>query len=178
MEENVNSWKMGEIASFPWTSSNLKKSGSTFYKHFYSSKYMCIREEDGGHRGILLKVLGRTSARDITMVGGEPFCKDEKEEMLAGKTYTSFRFPTLNEVIEVLEILRDNPKVCPLLEENSMHLNPAAPFWVRETSTNLLLRKKPQFYDPNTTKLSTSPDATLPPYRITLLYFYKGELIL
>ena len=59
-----------------------------------------------------------------------------------------------------------------------MHLNPAAPFWVRETSTNLLLRKKPQFYDPNTTKLSTSPDATLPPYRITLLYFYKGELIL
>ena len=177
MEENENSWKLGEFATFPWVSTDTKKSGSTFYKHFYSSTYLCIREEDGGHRGILLKVLGRTSARDIIMVGGEPFCKDEKEEMLAGKTYSSFRFPTTNEVMDVLEILQTTSDFGALLDGNSMHINPVAPFWVREPGTSLLLQKKPKFYDPKTGKHSTSADTNLPPYRISLLYFYKGELI-
>lgn len=177
MADNLNTWKLGQTESFPWTSTDVKKSGSTFYKHFYSSKYICIRQEDGGHRGIMIKVLGRTAARDITIVGGEPFCKDEKEEMLKATSYGSFRFPTTDEVVEVLEILAAKPELVPMLDANSMHLNPKAPFWVRETATGLLLGKKPQFYDPETTRLSTSVPHSLPPYRISLLYFYQGEVM-
>lgn len=81
MKPNENSWKVGEKTSFPWKSTVFKKNGTTIYKHFYSSSFICIREEDEGHRGILLKVIGRTSPKDIIMVGGEPFCKDEKDEM-------------------------------------------------------------------------------------------------
>ena len=176
MKPNENSWKVGEKASFPWKSTIFKKSGTTIYKHFYSSSFICIREEDEGHRGILLKVIGRTSPKDIIMVGGEPFCKDEKEEMIVGKTYSSYRFPTTDEVTDVVEILRGNPELLALLDKTEMHVNPQATFWVRESARSMLLMKKPQFYDVSTNKVGPATDST-PHYRLTLLYFNKGELI-
>lgn len=176
MEQAENSWKKGELVNFPWESNIFKKSGSTIYKHFYSSRFICIREEDEGHRGILLKVLGRTSPRDILMVGGEPFCKDERDDRLNGKTYSSFRFPTSEEVIEALGILRNDPELLQTFEKESMHLNINATYWVREATRSLLLVKKPQFYDASTNIITNVTDGTSH-YRLTMLYFYKGEII-
>ena len=176
MEQTENSWKKGELVNFPWKSNIFKKSGSTIYKHFYSSRFICIREEDEGHRGILLKVLGRTSPHDILMVGGEPFCKDDRDDRLDGKTYASFRFPTSDEVIEVLEIFRKDPKLLQTFERESMPLNINRTYWVRETVRNLFLAKRPQFYDVSTNTVTKATDGTSH-YRLTVLYFYKGEII-
>lgn len=176
METKENQWKVGELVSFPWKSTVFKKSGSTIYKHFYSSRFICIREEDAGHRGVLLKVLGRTSLKDILMVGGEPFCKDEREDRLSGKTYSSFRFPSSAEVMDALEILRANQGLLAIFDKESMHLNLNATFWVRESARNLLLMKKPQYYDTGT-GLVTTASGSLAHYRLTMLYFRNGELI-
>ena len=176
MESKENQWKVGELVSFPWKSTVFKKSGSTIYKHFYSSRFICIREEDEGHRGILLKVLGRTSPRDIMMVGGEPFCKDERDDRLGGKTYSSFRFPSSEEVIDALEILRANPGLLAVFEKESMHLNLNATFWVRESARNFLLMKKPQYYGIHT-GVVTKATGNVPHYRLTMVYFRNGELI-
>ena len=176
MEQVENKWKKGELVNFPWESTTFKKSGSTIYKHFYSSRFICIREEDEGHRGILLKVLGRTSPRDVLMVGGEPFCKDERDDRIGGKTYSSFRFPTTDEVTEALGILRENPDLMPIFEKEGMHLNLNATFWVREPARSLLIVKKPQFYDTGTNTIATASDGTSH-YRLTMVYFYKGQII-
>lgn len=170
-------WKVGDIDVFPWTSTVFKKSGSTTYKHYYSSRFICIREADDEHRGILLKVLGKASPHEIMMVGGEPFCKDERDDLLNGKVYSSFRFPSLQELTEALAIVRENPKLLSLFEEASMHFNPESSFWVRETSRKHIFQKKPQFYDASTGTLSVSTDDT-PHYRLTMLYFQNGELFL
>lgn len=176
MEQKENSWKLGETVSFPFTSTEFKKSGSTFYKHYYSSSFICIREEDEGHRGILLKVLGRTSAQNILIVGGEPFCKDEKEEMISGKTYASYRFPKSTEVSEVIEILSKNPELKDLLEREDMHINLHASFWVRETASKFLVMRQPQYWDPDDESFHTVSDKA-PHYRLAMVYFFKGELI-
>ena len=47
-----------------------------------ASRYICIREATAGQRGILLKVLGKTTRENIIMRGGKPFCKDDKYEGL------------------------------------------------------------------------------------------------
>ena len=145
MKSDNNNWKVGDIDSLPWNSILIKKKGSNVYKHFYSSRYICIREENGPQPGILLKVLGKASLREITMVGDEPFCKDERDDLLKGKVYSSYRFPTLEELTEVLAIVRENPKLMTLFEEASMHFNPNSTFWVREPASRLLFHKKPQF---------------------------------
>ena len=178
MEEKKNTWKLGEKADFPFTSTEFKKSGSffkTFYKHFYSSRFICIREETDEQPGILLKVLGRTSPKDIIIVGGEPFCKDEKEEMISGRTYASYRFPTIKQVSEVVEILRENRWLKDLLENSEMHINLQAYFWVRNVAGGFLFGKKPRYFDPESKTLYTVSDKT-PHYRLAVVYFHKGEL--
>ena len=175
MESNENNWKVGEIVSFPWTSTTIKTRGKTFYKHFYGSRFICIQEAKEEHRGILVKVLGKTSPQDIIMVGGEPFCKDERDELITGKSYFSFRFPTFNDLTEVLAIIRENPKLMSVFDKAAMHFNPDSTFWVRESTRKLLL-KKPQIYDSHNGSLCIASDNTSH-YRLTLLYFYKEKLI-
>ena len=171
---NVSNWKVGEIHALPWTSTVIKKSGSTTYKHYYSSRFICIREENGEQPGILLKVLGKASASEIMMVSGEPFCKDDKDDLLKGKVYSSFRFPALEELAEVLGVFRENPKLTAMLDEAGMHLSPGSTFWVREAHKTLF-QTKPQFYDAGAGTLSTSPDDASH-YRLSILYFHKGKL--
>ena len=175
MNPERNNWKVGDIEGFPWTSTIIKKRGSTTYKHYYNSRFVCIREADAEHRGILVKVLGKTSPRDIMMVGGEPFCKDERDDLFDGKVYSSFRFPTLQDLTEVLAIIRENPSLMSVFEEASMQFNTESTFWVREPAHKLLCRKKPQFYDASTDNLSVSSDDTAH-YRLTMLYFQNGKL--
>lgn len=102
MESNENNWKAGEAVNFPWTDNTFKKQGSTSYKHYYNSRFVCICEAHDGQRGILLKVLGKLSARDIMVVGGEAFCKDERDDSIKGKSYYGFRFPDSRELTEAL----------------------------------------------------------------------------
>ena len=176
MESDTNTWKLGETANLPWTSKPFKKRGSTTYRHFYTSHYVCIREEDKGHRGILLKVLGKVPPRKIMMIGGEPFCKDDEDELLFGTSYASFRFPTLAELTDVLEILRNDKSLLQVLENASMHLDTDSTFWVRESSRNLLLQRKPNYYDASLGRLCPA-SADAPHLRLTMVYFYQGELI-
>ena len=175
MASNENNWKVGDFEGFPWTSTVIKKSGSTVYKHFYTSRFVCIREAEGGQRGILLKVLGKASPHEIMMVGGEPFCKDERDDLLKGRVYSSYRFPTLQELTEALAIVRENPKLKSVLDELSMHFDPDSTFWVRELARHHLFQKVPQFYNASTGVLSASSD-NAPHYRLTLLYFQNGKL--
>ena len=175
MAKDEKRWKLGDLESFPWTSRIFKEKGSTSYKHFYSSRFICIREEDDEHSGILLKVLGRTSPHDIMIVGDEPFCKDKRDDLLKGKAYSSYRFPTVEQLTEALAIVRENPQLMSVFEESSMHFNPQSTFWVRETARKHLFQKKPQFYDASTGNLCSSSDETLH-YRLTILYFKNGNL--
>lgn len=169
-----NTWRVGEIEGLPWTSTVIKKSGSTIYKHYYSSRFICIREENGNQPGILLKVLGKTAANEVMMVDGEPFCKDDKDDLVKGKVYSSFRFPTLDELREVLDVFHMNPKLSALFDEASMHFSLNSTYWVRE-ARKTFFRMKPQFYDAAAANLSVSSD-NASHYRLAILYFHKGKL--
>lgn len=175
MTSSNNTWQVGDIEGFPWTSTVIKKSGSTTYKHYYNSRFICIREADDGHCGILVKVLGKTSPQSVMMVGGEPFCKDSRDDLLNGKVYSSFRFPTLQQLTEVLAIFRENPNLMSVFDEASMHFDLDSSFWIREPAHKFLHKKKPQFYNANTGDLTVSSDDTAP-YRLTLLYFQNERL--
>ena len=49
-------------------------------------------------------------------------------------------------------------------------------YWVKETKTRFLFMKKPQCYDVCSEQLST-PAKDEMPYRLTIVYFYKGYLV-
>ncbi len=176
MESNENSWHLGEIVTLPRTEKLLKKSGLKFYEQLIGSRYICVREATDGQRGILVKVLGKCPSENIIMVGGHPFSKDDREELFTGNRYFSYPFPATKDVQEVLEILQSNPSLIQVFEEASMHINPKSKFWVNETESHLLVMKKPQCYDAYSEQIATpKPDDM--PYRLTMTYFYKGNLI-
>ena len=176
MESTNNNWHLGEIVNLPRTTKPLKTGISTVYEWFIASRYICIREATDDHRGILVKVLGKYPPEDITTVGGHPFCKDERDELFEGKGYSSFPFPAVNDIQKVLEILRSNPSLIQTFEDAKMHVNPKSRFWVSETESRLLVKKKLQCYDANTEQLIT-PSKNDAPYRLTVVYFYKENLI-
>lgn len=175
MESNEYNWHEGEIAILPWTSTTFKKSGSTIYKHYFRSRFVCIRESNEEQSGILVKVLSDTAKHRISMVGSEPFCKDDVDDLSAGIALSSFRFPMLEELTEVLDIIRGNQNLMPVFKDASMNLDLNGTFWIRETARKLLLQKKPMFYDANSDSLMTAADDT-PHSRISLVYFQNGNL--
>lgn len=175
MESTKNSWHLGEIVNLSRTAKQFKTSGSTVYEQFVGSRYICISEATEDHRGILLKVLGKYPSEDIMMVGGQPFCKDDREELFEGKCYSSFPFPAVKDVQEVLEILRSNPSLIQIFEDAKMHINPKSKYWVSETERHLLGKKKPQCYDASSEQTVT-PSKSEAPYRLTMVYFNKGNL--
>ena len=175
MESNENNWTLGEIAKLPKMERPLKQSVSKVYMHYIASRYICVREATDGRRGILMKVLGKAYSDQVKMVGGEPFGRDEHEELFVGQRYYSYPFPTANEVQEVLEILRANPSLLQKFEDARMHVNPDGMFWVRETARNAFLKKIPQIYDSRSGQLCNPSDDTNY-YRITMVYFFKGQL--
>ena len=175
MESTENSWRLGEIVNLPRTEKLLKKSGSTFYNQLIGSRYICVREATEGQRGILVKVLGKFPSEHIMTVSGQPFSKDDREELFVGMRYFSYPFPAVKDVQEVVEILRSNQSLIQIFEGASMHINPKSKFWVNQTESHLLFMKKPQCYDSNSKQTGT-PSVDDVPYRLTMVYFYKGNL--
>ena len=63
-----------------------------------------------------------------------------------------------------------------MMEDAKMHLNLNGGFWVSETARNAFFLKIPQIYDTRSNQLRVASDDTSY-YRITMVYFFKGELI-
>lgn len=176
METNENKWILGEIVTLGRKEKMLKKSGSTVYERFIRSRYICIREANERQQGILMKVLGKSDCKQIRIVNGQPFCKDDHEKLFEGDCYFSYSFPSANEVKEVLEIIRSNQHLLQKLENASMHINPDSTFWVNDISRNMLFLKKPQYYNARDGLLSLAKDNSNH-YRITLVYFRPGKML-
>ena len=175
MASTENSWHLGEIVTLPRAEKLLKRSGSAVYEQLIGSRYICVREETEGHRGILVKVLGKIMPEYIMTVGGQPFSKDDREELFVGKRYFSYTFPAMKDLQEVLDILRKNPDLIQIFEKASMHINPKSKFWVNEMESILLVKKKALCYDAYSEQIIT-PSKDDAPYRLTMVYFYKGNL--
>lgn len=167
-------WRLGELVSLGWNYKVIKKNGDIFYAYYAASHYICIREATNGQCGILVKVLGKIPMDRIMLVNGEPFCKDEREELFMGKRYYSYPFPTLNALKEVLEIISSNEALQGRFKTASMRLNPASSFWVRETA-GTFLKKKLQYYNATSGQLCKgNDDATH--YRLSIAYFNNNEM--
>lgn len=175
MDSNDKKWSLGELVHLPRTTRFLENKNFKSYENFIGSRYICIREATEGQYGILLKVLGRTPAEFIKMVCGSPFCKDDSMELFEGICYFSYSFPTLAQVKEVLEVLRNNPDLLPKFDEAMMHVNPKSSFWIRE-ATKKFFMLKPQYYDVSTDSLSIAPGDPAP-YRLTMVYFSKDQTV-
>ena len=128
-----------------------------------------------GQRGILAKVLGQFTPKYIIMVDGQPFSKNDKENLINGARFFSYPFPAAKDVKEALDILRSNPGLLQQFGEASMHIDILSKFWVSETASHLIIMKKPQCYDASSGSVITASDSDAP-YRLTLAYFYKGDL--
>ena len=171
MDSIKNEWRLGELVNLPRSYSQIKK-GRTSFEHVTGSRYICIRESSKGQRGVLMKVLGKTFRNQIKVICGEPFCKDDKFEGFDYDIYYSFRFPTTDELKEVLAILRGNADLLAKFEAASMHINPYSTFWVRETAPYLLFMKQLQYYDSKTeASAPSSGNDEEARYRITIAYF-------
>lgn len=169
MESDKKDWTLGEVALLPRLTSPINKK----YEYLMTSRYICIREATEEQRGILVKVLGKTTREDIMMQGGEPFCKDDKFEGLYSNIYYSFRFPTVKEVEEVLDILNKDEKLLEIFEKANMHINPNSTFWVRDTASRFFFLKEPQYYDARVDQLVVTSDNRFH-YRLTIGYFYNS----
>ena len=171
MESDKKNWTLGEVVLLPRQTSKINKK----YEYLMASRYICIREATAGQRGILLKVLGKTARKHIMIQGGKPFCKDDKFEGLYSSTYYSFRFPSVKELKEVLDILKKDETLLEIFEKAKMHINPNSTFWVRDTASRLFFLKEPQYYDASLGQLvATSDDETH--YRLTIAYFHKSNI--
>ena len=176
MNDTKNKWRLGDIVNVPRKSSEIE-SGMKSYEYFVSSRYVCIREEDGDQSGILIKVLGKISSDYIMIKGGEPFCKDDKEEGFRYDIYYSYRFPTVDELKEVLNIIRNDQRLIDKLEEASMHINPNSTFWARDIARSFLIQKKLQYYDIPSGKLIAESKDNEVHYRLSVVYFQKSQII-
>ena len=172
MDINKNNWTLGEIANLPREEKLLKKSGSTYYSRYIASRYICIREATDGQSGILVKVLGRTPREHIILVNGEPFCKDEGEDLLKGRRYFSYPFPTVNELKKVLNIVRSDMDLQQQFIDNGIFFYPEGSFWVSDTISQFFgLKRSPRYYDPSTGCLATAKSLDERHNRITIAYY-------
>jgi hypothetical protein len=174
MKPEKNNWTLGETANLPRVEKPFKK-GTTSYTHYVSSRYVCIREATSQQRGILLKVLGKAYSNQMKMVDGQPFGKDDYAEFFEGQCYFSYPFPSAEEVREVLDILRGKASLLEKLEAEKMHINTESRFWVRDVVRKAFLKKIPQVFSGHSEQLHPASDDE-PYYRITMVYFDKGEL--
>lgn len=176
MDINKNNWKVGEVVNLPRTETLLKTKGTTRYERLVESRYICIREATDTQRGILVKVLGRCLPEYVSVVGGQPFTKDDREELFNGCRYFSYSYPALKDLKEVLDILDSTPTLLQYFQKASMHINTNSKFWVSNMTRRLLVCKRPLCYDAATKTLCTIEDNESA-YRVTMVYFFKGELI-
>lgn len=176
MKQEFN-WKLGEVVSLSRKTKTIKKSGVTSYGYIHSSRYVCIREATDREAGILVKVMGRYSTQDIRIVGGQPFCKDDHDELFESNSYLTFPFPTADELREALGIIDANPDVMQGFRQASMHLNLQGKLWVRDTERRLLVMRKALCLDAPS-GLVAPPSPNDEPYRLTLAFFDSEHKIL
>ena len=176
MESNKNNWTLGEIATLPKQEKPLKQGGSKAYVHYITSRYICIREATEGQRGILVKVLGKVCGDQVGFVKGEPFCKDDHDELFAGHRYYSFPFPSAKDVREAIDIIRGDQELLQKFEAASMHINPNSTFWVSDTVRTMLFLKKPQILSGRDGQLYPATNNGYH-YRLSIVYFFKGSLV-
>ena len=167
-----NDWSFGELVTLDQNTMLLKKCGNKLYSYFQQSQYVCIREATKGQRGILVKGLGKVRRERIILVNGKPFLKDERDELFVGKHYYSYPFPTVDDLKEVLDIVRDDMDIQQTLIDNGMFFYPSGTFWVSNTKSLLLgLKKRLQYYDPPTDRIVTAKSHDERHQRITIAYF-------
>ncbi|MBR1548662.1 MAG: hypothetical protein IJ637_08060 [Prevotella sp.] len=172
IETTKKIWSIGELAALDWNAMLLKTCGRKFYSYYHFSQYVCIREATKGQRGILVKGLGRISRKHVMLLCGKPFCKDEREDLFAGRHYYGYPLPTVDELKEVLDIVSDNTDIQQKLIDNGMFFYPEGTFWVSNTKTLLLgLQRKLQYYSPSTGSLTTANSQAERHQRITIAYF-------
>lgn len=170
-----NDWSVGELVTLERTTTLLKKFGKKLYSVFLCSQYLCIREATKGRRGILVKGLGKVRRERVMLVNGKPFCKDDRYELFKGKHYCSYPFPTVDELKEVLGIVRPDMDLQQQLIDNGMFFNPNGSFWVSDTKSQFLgLMRKPQYYDPLTDRLATAKSRDERHQRVTIAYFLRS----
>ena len=121
---NEANWRLGDLVNLSWNHKDIKKSGDKTYAYYAESHYVCVREATDGQRGILVKGLGKIQRERVMLVNGEPFRKDEREELFMGKRYYSFPFPTADELKEALDIVRFDMKIQQILIKESAILSP------------------------------------------------------
>lgn len=175
MENKEYYWNVGQFAHLPRVTKALNMSGMTLYQQQIGSRYICIREDSDQQSGILLKVLGKFPSEQVSVKSGQPFCKDDSEEFFNNMCYISYPFPTLKQLKEVLGILRSQPDLLPVFDKASMHVNPKSKFWVRETVSHMLVKKKAQCYDATADSFCKVMDDDAP-YRVTIVYFHNEKL--
>ena len=173
MEKKYN-WKVGEVVRLPESTSVIKQGSMDVYDHIIRSNYVCVREATESQPGILVKVLGKFPAYNIDIVEGEPFCKDVRDKLFEGNHYSCFRFPLAKDLIEALALIRSNQELIKIFNKEGMHVNPDSTFWVRETTRQLLLLKKPQYYDASSGSISIAQNDN-PHYRLSIVY-YQGSM--
>ena len=176
METPEHKWSVGELVPLSWNERLLKKSGSTSYAELVNSRYICVREATDKQPGILVKVLGKVTRDQILLVSGTPFCKDDREELLVGMHYSSYRFPSVDELKEVLSIIRGDEELLVRFNKAGMHLNPNSTYWVRNTSNRYLFKKQAQYYDASTDMLYPATAEETLHYRLTIAYFDNKEV--
>ena len=147
------------------------------YKRLVDLQYICVREATEKQCGILVRVLGKTKAESIMFVSGQPFCYDDEFLLFEGQVFSSYSFPTVGELTEVLDIIHSNPSLFSQFEAASMPFDPNSLFWVKDTAISLPFTKKPRCYDASTNRLCKAPKDS-EPYRLTMAYFNtKQELV-
>lgn len=170
-------WKKGEVVSLPRKTKTIKKCGVSSYSYIHSSRYVCIREATPTVPGILVKVMGRYARHDIKMVCGQPFCKDDNDELFASNSYLTFPFPTADELREALSVIHAEPDVMEGFHKASMHLNLQSKYWVRDTERHLLVVRKALCLDASTGVVA-QPLPNEVPYRLALAFFDAENNIL
>ena len=167
-------WATGEMVSLPYSDETLKQNGNKTYKYELPTNCFCLRKAEDYRRGILVAVLGNYSADRILIVGKAPFCKDSKTQGFYDVTYHSYPFPSVEELKEVLAIVRSDTAMQQMLREQHVNIDPAATFWVRDTRRPLFpWWRKPLYYDPQTDSLHTAHSNDERHHRITIVYFLK-----
>jgi hypothetical protein len=176
MELSTTNLKVGETVTLQRSEKVLKKSGTTIFKKFISSRYVCIRESANGQPGILVKVLGKTPATLLTIIDGKPYVKDDSEHLFYDTNYYSFPFPKGEQVEEALSIIRNNAELIKQFESLSMHVNTEATFWVRDTTRNLLLKRQLHYLDAKTNQTCTATESDAH-YRLSIVYYDDSALV-
>lgn len=172
MEQQKGKWCVGDLVTLPRKVAFIEKRGIRVYEYFSRSKYVCVRERTAEQPGLLVKLLGRCDAEELMRVNYELFSKDDKVEGFNANHYCCYRFPTADQVQEVLDIIEDNDQLRQQFEAVGMIWSPDAFYWVRNVKRKLLgLCWAPQYYNPFNKQTIPADKKSATHYRMAVVTF-------